>query len=189
MPDGIELASNFTVADYRQARYVDNIDALAKFVRRRFNERYLIPAGIDTPSDGTVHGFTMMAISCLLIETLQAFYEGETDTKRKSRAMFGQFFGNKDLAGTLSAFNGSDWFYSDIRCAILHQGEARGGWRILRHGSLLDSHERAINAYEFLLELRRAVDRYTDLLRKDAERLANFHKKMDAIVQNCRPDD
>ncbi|CAM3747612.1 hypothetical protein [Bordetella tumulicola] len=189
MPERIELASGFTVANYQNARDADDKDALAEFVKCRFNERYLIPAGVNALSDGAVHGFTMMAISCLLIETLQAFYEGMADTKGSSRDMFLRFFANKDLAEDLSAFNGNDWFYADIRCAILHQGEARNGWRIRRLGPLLDHDNRTINAHEFLNELRKSVNNYAGLIRRNGQQLANFHAKMDAIVKNCGPND
>lgn len=45
----------------------------------------------------------------------------------------------------------SDWFFTDIRCGILHQAETRGGWKIQRKGTLLDDHNKTMNATVFLL--------------------------------------
>ncbi|MBO1110684.1 hypothetical protein [Bordetella petrii] len=180
-----KLAKGFTVAQYERARDAKNVEALADFIKCRFEDRYLVPAGVDRPSDDSIHGFTMMAIACLSIETLQAFYDGLPDTRGQSAAMFLGFFANVELAGELKVFNGNEWFYPDIRCGILHQAETRNGWRILRCGPLLDKPGRTINARKFLDGLRESVHLYAGLLKTDPSRLEKFHSKMAGMVENC----
>jgi hypothetical protein len=154
--------------------------ALGRFIVERFNERYFRPIE-DSPSK---HGFTVLAVACLVIETLESFYQGRADTKNVSAEMFRDFFarntGLKVFAG------GKDWFYKDIRCEILHQSETRGGWRVLRKGPLLDAKGKAINATALLRELQRAVEQYAALLERDEMLWKNFQKKMNAVCANCQ---
>ena len=75
-------------------------------------------------------GFVVMALDCLIIETLQQFYTGVQDTPIKkgrdyfitflTRGTFGHFF-TEDLANK---------FYHDIRNGILHQAEIKGSSKI-----------------------------------------------------------
>lgn len=124
-----------------------------------------------------------MAIGCLTIETLESFYQGRPDTRRVSAQMFRSFF-ERDTP--LKVFGGDgDWFYRDIRCGVLHQAEARGGWRIRRGGPLLDAAARTINATIFLREVRRAVGAYAKELEFDDQCWMRFQRKMQAVCTNC----
>ncbi|WP_200822324.1 hypothetical protein [Caballeronia terrestris] len=170
-----------TVERYQRLEQSNNRQALAEFVRERFDERYFRP--IESTSRQDKHGFMIMAICCLIIETLESFYQGMPDTRKLSSAMFRSFFGRDT---TLDVFAGdNDWFYKDIRCGILHQSEARNGWRIVRRGRLLDKSRKSINATKFIRELRTIVDTYAEQLEKDEEIWLKFKKKMKAVCKNC----
>jgi hypothetical protein len=174
----IRLSSTVTVARYSELEKSEDRKALAQFVRERFNERYFHPI-----ESTRAHGFTIMAIGCLVIETLEAFYQGRVDTKGESSAMFKAFF-KRDTP--LKVFGeGNNWFYKHIRCRILQQSEARGGWRILRRGPLLDNSTKSINATRFRTELQRAVDTYANLIVHDDRLWAHFKEKMTAVCDNC----
>ncbi len=124
-----------------------------------------------------------MAVACLVIETLESFYRGLTDTRRHSKEMFSGFF-ERDTA--LKIFGGGDdWFYNDVRCGILHQAETRRGWRVLRVGPLLDRQAKTINATTFLRELRKAVEKYAEAMEADETTWQLFRRKMDAVCANC----
>jgi len=178
--DTVSLSSNVTVARYRALEAAMDRAALALFVRERFEERYFRPAfGVK----GTRHGFTLMAIACLVIETLEAFYQGIDSTRGRSREMFAAFFARPTQ---LRVFGGDqDWFYQHIRCGILHQGEARGGWRILRRGPLLDNETRSINALLFLRAVRNAVAEYSYQIEHDDAIWRRFKLKMAAVCGAC----
>lgn len=176
--DDIWLSDKVTVRQYKELENTDR-KSIAQFVRERFNERYFDPMDSDRK-----HGFTIMAVCCLVIETLESFYRGEGDTKGRSELMFCSFFAR---CASLNEFGGGgSWFYKDIRCGLLHQSEARNGWRIRRDGPLLDMNERVINATLFMCELKSAVDAYANQLEHDDGQLwANFKKKMKAVCKNC----
>ena len=176
-----KLSSTVTVARYRALEENGDRQALAQLIRERFNERYFHP--IESTPAKDKHGFTIMAVCCLVIEGLESFYQGKADTKGKSKEMFNAFF-ERDTPIKVFA-GGGDWFYKDIRCGILHQSEARGGWHILRSGPLLDVPTKRINATTFIRELRMAVDKYADLIQHDAALWTLFKKKMNAVCDNC----
>lgn len=174
------LSSSVTVTKYQQLEQSGDRVALAKFIRERFNERYFDP--IEATPKNAKHGFTIMAVCCLVIEALESFYQGKADTRGQSSEMFKAFF-NRDT--DLKIFGGSDWFFRDIRCAILHQSETRNGWRIQRYGQLLDTCQKQINATKFMKELKKAVDVYADSLPRDTELWDKFKQKMAAVCANC----
>ena len=95
-PELTELATGFTVRDYTLAVAARNKDGIADAIRRRFVERYLEPV----TSSKHEHGFTMMAISCLMIESLESFQQGWPNSRDKSKAAFCYFFDDNDISRT-----------------------------------------------------------------------------------------
>ncbi|MDZ4252515.1 MAG: hypothetical protein U1A72_08065 [Sulfuritalea sp.] len=174
-----KLSSRITISRYRELEQVRDKAGLGVFIKERFEERYFKPLE-DSVSK---HGFTILAVACLVIETLESFYQGRADTHGKSAKMFSDFLRRET---PLKVFGSScNWFFKDIRCAILHQGEVRGGWRIWRKGPLLDMNGKTINATQFLRELRKAVAGYVNELQQNDECWRKFRKKMNAVCANC----
>ncbi|WP_423600907.1 hypothetical protein [Roseateles sp. MS654] len=182
MPDAkkTRLTNTVTVAQYQALEAADDRAACGRFIVQRFHERYFEPT-VNAP---TRHGFTLMAIGCLVIEALECFYEGKAHSKDGSAKMFAAFF---QRPTGLEAFGqgDKDWFFKDIRCAVLHQAETVGGWRLRRNGKLLDPGERVINAKRFVELLQRAVGDYAKQLETDQVLWRNFKKKMQAVCTNC----
>ena len=69
--------SQVTCYDYDRDEAAPDRNAIADAIHRRFKERY-----IDPISALGVHGFTKMAIACLMIEALESFQRGWPDTLR-----------------------------------------------------------------------------------------------------------
>jgi hypothetical protein len=160
----------------------------------RIVERYFNPVDIllkdDEKRQATERrfGFTILAIDCLLIETLQAFIDGKKDTNGKSADMFRRFLTQR--SGFKGQFdeNLSNSFYKYYRCGILHQAEITGKSKVWSVGKLVDvrkNGEMIINRTKFHLLLRQEFDKYLNELRDPGKiRLrANFRKKMDYICQ------
>src|SRR5437899_1076885 len=63
---------------------------LIKFIRHRLKRRYLTPLS-KVPGEFR-SGFLMIAVSCLLIETLQSFRMGWDNTEKKGKKAFIRFF-------------------------------------------------------------------------------------------------
>lgn len=179
MPDSTKLSSSTTVARYKKLEAANDRKALGQFFVERFDERYFRP--IEDSS--SKHGFAVLAVACLVIETLESFYQGRADTRNASSQMFRDFFA-RDTALKVFA-GGNDWFYKDIRCGILHQSESRGGWHVLRRGPLLDTQAKTMNATALLSALRLEVRQYAQQIQTDEQLWRNFCKKMGAVCANC----
>lgn len=176
-----QLAAGCTVADYRRWEASQDRGAIALFMRARFEQRYLTPIQIDPRRK---HGFTMMAVSCLMIEALESFFRGWGDTRGKSERAFVGFFKRWDEFSRFRPVAGD--FYRHVRCGILHQAETTGGWRIVRSGPVLAG--KTVNATRFVRGLGLVIDAYATLLKEEAWEAplwTAFRKKMDAICRNA----
>jgi hypothetical protein len=183
MPANTKLSSTVTVSQYLSMEDNKEVEKIVAFVKERFCERYINPMRVDKTKKS---GFAMMALSCLMIETLESFYQGWPTTNRKSELAFCKFFDRNPNFTFIRGFS-SD-FYKHIRCGILHQAEVTDGWRILRSGQLFDPSSKSINANLFLNEVESALNSYCDALKTAAWEdtiWENFKKKMKAVCDNC----
>lgn len=136
-----ELASNFTVGRYRELRSnlpLEGVGAswgeVVCAVRRRISEQFLIPIRELERYDKRAElpfrpGFAILALDCLLIDTIQSFREGRVSTGEVSPAQtFKQFLSSPRFAD----FSGSDRgeFFNYVRNGILHNGETRKDWKV-----------------------------------------------------------
>jgi len=127
--------SNFKNSDW---------DVAIKILDQRLTERYILPIEVlqtaenEKPAYNKKFGFTVLAIDCLLIETLQSFYEGLTDSNRKSRQLFDRFFQQKDNFKYLFSDSADrKYFYDNFRCGILHQAQTFSKAKIWAIGTLM----------------------------------------------------
>ena len=103
-----------------------------KIFEERISARYIEPADLLMESDNKRnpvdrrYGFSIMAIDCLLIETLQSFKEGKTNTKNKSKSVFVNFLTQSDEFKAHFDEKQAERFYNEFRCGILHQAEVMG---------------------------------------------------------------
>ena len=73
------------------------------FLKRRLRERYVDPIERLVPDEK--NGFNIMALSCLMIETLESFYQGLGDTKNK-RAENALSYSLQDNTAPFQAYSG-----------------------------------------------------------------------------------
>jgi hypothetical protein len=159
---------------------------LAAFFRQRMGERYVEPVERLEPDEK--NGFPIMALSCLLIESLQTFREGWPSSDGKSAQAFCYFFGRESAFATFRGHMRG--FYEHVRCGILHQGETTGGWTITRKKGvpLFEAASLRINATEFHRLLAKVIDGYADELKSQplsSEVWQRFRKKLKAMIKNC----
>lgn len=137
-------------------------------------------------------GFVILALDCLLIETLQQFREGVEQTPYKKHEQyfkrfltdtsFKNYFTEEELAGR---------FYQQIRNGILHQAEIKSSSRVsIRQNDPLvspteDCQGLIINRKRFHQQLSKVFYEYISSLRDSSnnELRKMFKKKMDYI---CR---
>ncbi len=179
------LSDKVSVADYHRFETNEDKNEIAKFIQDRFTERYITPLRRDDVENK--HGFCTMAICCLMIETLESFWQGWEDTNNiEGKKVFEGYF---NRSTKLTVFKDTD-FYKGVRCGILHQAETTNGWRIRRGEDepLFDPSTKMINATKFHNRLEMDLKHYCEQLRQsdwDSDIWKNLRKKMHAIIDNC----
>lgn len=188
MPDNTILCSDprVTVASLKALIALRDREPIAEFIERRFLERYFEP--IEALSATRKNGFSIMALCCLTIESLQCFREGLPSSNRRSREVFKGFLEHTVEFSEFRSY--SEEFYESIRCGILHQAETTHGWRIRRSGPLFDAPARQINASKFQAALRQSLTNYVKSLNSqdfDSESWIKCRRKLNSIIANCTP--
>jgi hypothetical protein len=182
MMDNTKLSTNCTVRQYRNYKKKGDRGKIADLIYERFYERYIEPF----ENNPAKHEFSMMAVACLMIESLFCFQRGRKKTGEAGGVVFAAFFsGSKQL--TVFVGHGGD-FYTNVRCGILHQGKTYDGWLIVRKGALFQSSKKTINATKFHAALELELRAYTDRLRKESFRETAWRaaiRKLDHICDNC----
>lgn len=182
-PASTLLASKFTVRHYREAVVRRDRDSIAEAIRRRFTERYIDPALTSSKK----HGFTQMAIACLMLEALESLLQGRKRSISPNEKSFTDLLNREPEFAALKG-RGSE-FFTNVRCGILHQGETTRGRRILRSGELFDG-ERTLNAVKFIRALQRVLNKHCDELKRinwGDKRWNAARRKMGNICDNCHP--
>lgn len=162
---------------------------------QRILTRYVEPADLLVENDSKRrpaerrYGFSILALDCLLIETLQSFRDGLTDTIGKSKKMFRRFLsGRKSFREHFTEDEAVNFFY-DFRCGILHQAEVMGPWLLWSVGSIKgkrsDGTPYLINKAKMHECLKKEIECYCGELKDaaNADLRKNFRKKMDYIAR------
>jgi hypothetical protein len=197
-----EVASGFTVAQYRALREhldIDNPDTeewrqVLEAFHRRINERFLRPIEELTRYDDLViadrpmrSGFAILALDCLLIDTIQSFREGRIGTGgNRSARSFKAFLRAKAFADFSS--RDREEFYNYVRNALLHNGETRHDWKIqIGLPRLLtkdpETGARTINRRKFHAAVLGEYSDFREMISdlESAEARMCFLRRMDAI--------
>jgi len=149
---------------------------------------YLISAEESKPAPERRFGFAIMAIDCLLVETLGAFLDGLEDTEGRSKATFCKFLTTRPLFSKDFTQALAEQFYREFRCGILHQAEVGGASKVSSVGALIrdDSGKLTVNRTKFHEQLKEELLNYIAQLRdpKDTQLRANFRRKMNFICRH-----
>ncbi len=165
-----------TKTDWRKA---------VRMVEDRLNARFF--DAVKTIDKQDFAGFAVLALDCLLIETLQQFREGADETpRRKGERYFVDFLTTAPFSAHFSKATAAK-FYDHFRCGVLHQAEIKSSSKVRRVGPLVaptaDGKGLIINRKLFHATLRKAFAAYLRALRNRSDGLLcqNFVKKMDFI--------
>lgn len=190
----MRVSRNYTVDHWKALKFSceeDWAQGVAIFMDR-IETRYL--EHIRALLRQSTSGFVVLTLDCALIETLEQFRRGKNKTpQREGRQYFESFLTetafkehfNKDLAG---------YFYTEIRCGLLHQSEAGGTSRVKRGKSLplvsatTDGKGVVVNTPEFHSLLEKVIKDYADILQdvKAIPQREAFRRKMNFI---CRVEE
>ncbi|MGA2328721.1 MAG: gamma-glutamylcyclotransferase family protein [Bryobacteraceae bacterium] len=200
MDSTTELASGFTVGRYCELRPDLTSDEPQSVVwhevlgamRRRIDERFLKPihglARFDKRDElPNRPGFAILALDCLLIDTIQSFREGRASTGEVSPAhSFKTFLSSPNFSDFKKNERGE--FFQYVRNAILHNGETRKDWRIrIDTRRMLErdpkTKTRTINRRLFHAAVIREFRRLHATLRAgDSSARKQFLRRMDAMA-------
>ncbi|SFU12381.1 hypothetical protein SAMN05444141_10998 [Pseudovibrio denitrificans] len=121
-----------------------------KFLMRRLKDRYLEPIqAIQEAGALEGEGFAIVSIQCALIEFLAALKLGKNFKYlvrgerlgefeySKSRELFRDFLvTEKPFANCFKTIESAESFYSNVRCALLHEARTKNGWLIWASGNV-----------------------------------------------------
>ncbi|MGL6057900.1 MAG: hypothetical protein ACRC17_06260 [Culicoidibacterales bacterium] len=158
----------------------------------RLNSRYfgVIDLLLKTSEIETT-GFSIMAINCLLIETLMQFRNGlDITPTRRNKEMYSDFL-MREFTTIFTKEKVANNFYKNIRCAILHSAQTKKGSKLnadyncgftVKNSSL----NIEVNVQNFTKELQKYYSNYkSNLLEKtnNSELRKNFIVKMDLLCK------
>lgn len=176
--DDMHLAGRFTIADWQERRppagaLADTWDELFRdFFVQRLKSRYLAPIDLLLHKGGYQGvGFSVMTILCSLVEFLESTAQGINYHWTRNTKELGEFeYGHSgkiftSFLSTRSPFSEvfnaevAHDFYTNVRCALLHEASTKNGWRIWAgrgDGCIANVAERIIYRNNF----RHAIDEY-----------------------------
>lgn len=193
----MEIAKGIYAKDYKDlnlANYSNqDWDCAFDFLDRRLTERYLEPIEVlqneekDKSPIDKKFGFTILAIDCLLIETIQSFYQGVTDSTGHSKKLFKNFLRNREsFIPHFQNDSDAEDFYRNFRCGILHQAQTFKNTKVWVVGELISKNGNTVTVNRDLFHeaVKTEKDIYINSLYKriDLKLLKNFKKKMDFIT-------
>ena len=175
-------ASDWTALDRTEAAHWPKAVAI---VKDRLHGRFLHFA--DTCLKDDHSGFVVVSIDCLLVEAIQQFIEGETDGRKKSERCFKRFLARPRFRSEFSSAKTRKIFYTDIRCGLLHQAQAKNQWLVRRKQATM-LQQRGTDGYiidveRFHTAMKDSLEDYlADILKPESKALrANLWTKMDHI--------
>ncbi|WP_396633421.1 hypothetical protein [Maribacter sp. R86514] len=192
----MEIAKGIGYKDYLKLNLSDyeNDDWMIAigYLEKRLTDRFIEPADqlIKLESDKNAidkkYGFAVLALDCLLLETIQSFYEGISNSSGKSKALFIQFLQNrKNFKEYFKTELDAVKFYKDFRCGILHQGQTGRDTKVWSVGDLILKNNGfvIVNRHLFHEKIKIELEEYIKILRtkSDTGLLDNFKIKMDFI--------
>jgi hypothetical protein len=191
--DSVMLARNWNTERVIECLEGKQKFELIRFLDERYSERFFGPINClrQAPDNEHGYGFAIMALCCLLVETIECYREGLPSSFKKdliemkdcalNHSCPPDYKLNGDLTGVNSGEVFKDFFerpehrqyfpdvdynlfYKKIRCGLLHQAQTKGSWRLIRTGKFWDANEESINRNEFAQRLKNCFDGYREEL-------------------------
>jgi hypothetical protein len=187
------ISRNYKAADWDALTFKSEADwqTAVEIFLDRIETRYL--EHIERIIKHRTSGFAVLTLDCALIETLEQFRQGTDNTPWKhGETYFISFLRTTSFKEYVSAEQ-ARLFYTNIRCGLLHQGEAKSSSvkRNSTHPLIAFTDDRKgviVNAKAFHAQLRRMVREYANILKRpeSTRERAAFRRKMDYI---CKVED
>lgn len=137
-------------------------------------------------TDVRFNGFAIMALNCLLIETLMQFRYGYEETPRKKNKEKYSFFLLNEFPNVFTSADIAMRFYEDIRCGILHSAQTKNDAILTDQSRYIIELKNGVFSVSVLClssELKKYIDSYCIELadRNQKNTRTAFVKKMNYI--------
>ena len=188
----IYIAPSFTKEDYLNIRLSamesseqDWERAIEIFINRVYG-RFFEPIRFLTERGVNENGFAIMALDCLLVETLYQFHNGLNKTSGGNKAKYSSFL-RQAMPDIFTSQEIAEIFYSNIRCGILHSAQTKNGSRLTfgKHEIISEfrSGKIQVDVEGFTNRLRDCFDAYINAIscKDNRELRENFIEKMNYI--------
>jgi hypothetical protein len=202
----VRLARNWTWSRVRECLDKRQKFELIRFLKERYTERFFNPIRCLREASGNEqgYGFAIMALCCLLIETVECYEEGLPSSAgkelndltgsvknkeapdqyklpkpfpiRRGGDAFHSFFDKMEHRPYFPGIDATE-FYANIRCGLLHQAQTKGTWRLARTGIFWDASKKNINRDEFAQRMEECFNGLLERLDK-SEWDADIWKKV-----------
>lgn len=184
----------YRVSDWQRAMTNDDWPLMVCLFKDRLSGRFLEPIKLieQDATIGPFSGFSILALDCLLIETLNQFYQGLDETPEDHQKQFWLFFKGSEYFKKHFTRKAAEVFYSHVRCGLLHQAQTKRQTFIradqpamirASNGNL--SNGIIVDRTKFHQALELEVASYVAKLERgseaDSDLRANFLKKMQII--------
>lgn len=131
--------------------------------------------------------FSIMALNCLLIETLQQFYKGTDETKGKNEVAYTKFLTSYEPFKSEFSKKTAEAFYKDVRCGILHQAQTKRNTQLTLHGNKIIEEIKngiKVDVEKFYELVKKAIEIYINKIldNREIELKKNFINKMNYIA-------
>ncbi len=123
----IKISPRFRKSHWQSACDEGDWEKMVKIFKDRIEGRFLKPIRLIAKDRdiGEFSGFSILALDCLIIETLNQFYQGIDKTKRPHKNAFWNFFNNSEFFKDDFNEDKAFAFYDHVRCGILHQAQTK----------------------------------------------------------------
>jgi hypothetical protein len=190
----IYISPTYRRSHWQQALANNDWECMVSIFRDRMESRFLRPIRLiaNDCHIGQFSGFSILALDCLIVETLNQFYSGVDETEGQHEMAFWKFFKNSDFFKGHFSRKKAFTFYSHFRCGLLHQAQTKKKSLVrIDQDTMVQSVEKDISQglivdrALFHNALEREISSYMEKLReggdKNRELRANFVKKMNII--------
>lgn len=168
-------------------------EAFDNFFLGRLRSRYLKPiAMLRDKGEWEGEGFTIVSIQCALIEFLAATRAGKNFRHKnpqppyeynRSGELFRDFLCQTAPFSTLFSRAETDDFYSNVRCALLHEARTKNGWIIWSGGTAaIDCRRRIIWRNNFQNTIEDYIKAYGVELTRDVLLQEAFLRKFNDLA-------
>jgi hypothetical protein len=126
--DDIAISPKYRKHDWQKALTDEDWETKVAIFQDRIEGRFLKPIHLieNDKEIGEFSGFSILALDCLIIETLNQFYLGLDETVGDHRVAFWNFFRNSKYFKMHFTRKIAYIFYTQYRCGILHQAQTKG---------------------------------------------------------------